>query len=157
MKRTYPDRPILAVGAAVCRDDDRVLIVRRGNAPSKGVWTVPGGVVRLGERMADAAVREVHEECGIEIEVGEMVEILDNIVCDESGRVRFHYAIVDFAARYVGGVLAINEELLDAAWVTPDQFVTYQVPERAQEVLLKALAIINCHSTPKINGRKTVP
>ena len=141
MKRTYPDRPILAVGAAVCRDDGRVLIVQRGNPPSKGVWTVPGGVVQLGERMADAAAREVREECGIEIAVGEVVGVLDNVVYDERGRIRFHYAIVDLAARYVSGTLAINEELLGAAWVMPDQFAAYQVPEKAQEVLRKALAV----------------
>jgi 8-oxo-dGTP diphosphatase len=138
MKREYPDQPIVAVGAAVCRDE-QVLVVQRGRAPSRGVWTVPGGAVDLGERMAEAAAREVREECGIEIEVGEPVGILDAVVRDEGGRIRFHYAIVDFAARYVSGVLRLNDELLDAAWITPLQFDAYRVPAKAREILDKAL------------------
>jgi 8-oxo-dGTP diphosphatase len=136
--REYPDRPFVAVGVAVCHQG-RVLIVRRGRAPSKGIWTVPGGVVDLGERMAETAAREVREECGIDIEVGEVVGILDNVVRDPDGCIRFHYAIVDFAARYMGGTLTINDELMDAAWVTPDQFDAYGVPDKAREVMVKAL------------------
>ncbi len=140
MRREYPDRPIVAVGAAVCRDG-RVLIVQRGKAPSKGVWTVPGGAVRLGETMREAAAREVGEECAIEVEVGEVVGILDNVVRDEDGRIHYHYAIVDFAARYVNGALQPSDELMDATWVTPDQFDTYDVPGKARQVLLEALKL----------------
>jgi len=144
MKRQYPDRPIVAVGAAVCRDG-RVLIVRRGKAPSKGVWTVPGGAVDLGETMRQAAAREVQEECGIQIAVGEVVGILDNIVRAQAGQgpagILYHYAIVDFAAQYVSGGLTPSEELMDAAWVYPTELDAYRVPAKAQEVLLKALAL----------------
>jgi ADP-ribose pyrophosphatase len=140
VKREYPDQPIVAVGAAVCRDG-RVLIVRRGKPPSKGVWTVPGGAVDLGETIAEAAAREVKEECGIEIEVSEVVGTLDTVIRDEQGRVRYHYAIVDLAGRYVSGRLCPSDELLGAAWVTPDQFDAYQVPSKAREVLLKALEL----------------
>jgi len=140
MRREYPDRPIIAVGAAVCRGG-QVLIVQRGRAPSKGIWTVPGGVVQLAEEMRKAAAREVCEECGIEVQVGDVVGVLDNVVRDDQGRVRYHYAIVDFAARYVSGELCLNDELLDAAWVTPDQFDAYGVPDKAREVLLRALKL----------------
>jgi ADP-ribose pyrophosphatase YjhB (NUDIX family) len=138
MKREYPDRPIVAVGAAVCRDG-RVLIVQRGRAPSKGVWTVPGGAVQLAESMREAAAREVREECGIEVRVGDVVGILDNIVRDDQGHVRYHYAIVDFAAYHVSGELCPNDELMGAVWVTPDQFDAYEVPDKARKVLLQAL------------------
>ena len=141
MKREYPDRPIVAVGAAVCRDG-RVLVVQRGREPSRGVWTIPGGVVDLGERMSEAAAREVREECGIEVEIGPVVGILDNIVRDEEGAIRFHYAIVDFAARYVSGRLALNDELMDAAWLTPDQLAAYGVPPKVQDVLLESLRVL---------------
>jgi 8-oxo-dGTP diphosphatase len=138
VKREYPDRPIVAVGAAVCRDG-RVLVIQRGREPSRGVWTVPGGAVHLGESMRAAAVREVREECGIEIEVGRVVGILDNVVRDENSAIRYHYAIVDFAARYVSGDLHISDELMDAAWIAPDQFDAYRVPAKARQVLLDAL------------------
>ena len=141
MKREYPTLPIVAVGVAVCRDG-KVLVVQRGREPGLGMWTVPGGVVDLGEKMCQAAAREVHEECGIEIEVGQVVGILDNIVRDEDGAIRFHYAIVDFAARHTSGELQLNDELLDAAWITPDQFDKYGVAQRARPVLLKALEVV---------------
>jgi 8-oxo-dGTP diphosphatase len=140
LSRIYPERPIVAVGAAVCRGD-RVLVVQRGREPSLGRWTLPGGAVDLGERMRDAAAREVREECGIEIEVGEVVGVLDNIVRDEDGAVRYHYAIVDFAARYMGGELAPNEELTGAAWITLAQFDEYGVASKAQAVLRQALRV----------------
>jgi ADP-ribose pyrophosphatase YjhB (NUDIX family) len=120
--------------------DVRVLIVRRGKAPSKGVWTVPGGAVDLGETMRQAAAREVREECGIEIEVGEVVGILDNIVRDEHARIQYHYAIVDFAAQYVRGDLCPSDELMDAAWIRPEQFDAYEVPDKARKVCLEALS-----------------
>ena len=149
IKRQYPNRPIVAVGAAVCRDG-RVLIVQRGKPPSKGVWTVPGGAVDLGETMRQAAAREVQEECGIQIEVGEVVGILDNIIRDATAPspdglrpagILYHYAIVDFAAEYVRGDLSPSDELMDAAWVSPTELDAYQVPAKAQQVLLKALAL----------------
>lgn len=141
MKREYPERPIVAVGAAVCRDG-RVLVVQRGREPSLGVWTVPGGIVDLGERMGEAAAREVHEECGIEVRVGQVVGTLDNIVRDGDGAIRFHYAIVDFCAEYVSGDLELNDELMDAAWITPDQFDEYGVSPKARVVLLEALKVV---------------
>ena len=140
MRRQYPDRPIVAVGAAVCREG-RVLIVRRAKPPSEGRWVLPGGAVELGERMREAAAREVREECGIEVTVGEVIGVLDQIVHDEQGRVLYHYAIVDFAARYTRGELDLSDELSGAAWVTPDQFDGYRVPRRAREVLSRALQV----------------
>ena len=141
MKREYPDRPIFAVGAAICRDG-RVLVVQRGREPSLGKWTVPGGVVDLGETMRDAAAREVREECGIEVEVGPVVGTIDNILRDERGAIRYHYAIIDFGARYVSGELVINDELMDAAWITPEQFDDYSVSPKVRAVLLQALRVV---------------
>jgi 8-oxo-dGTP diphosphatase len=128
------------VGAAVVRGD-QVLVVRRGREPSLGKWTLPGGAVDLGEGMRDAAAREVREECGIEVDVGEVVTVLDNIVRDEDGAVRYHYAIVDFAARYLSGELAPNEELTGATWITPAQFDAYGVAPKAQAALRRALYV----------------
>ena len=141
MKREYPDQPVVAVGAAVCRDG-KVLVVRRGREPSRGIWTVPGGVVDLGERMSAAAAREVREECGLYIDVGRAIGTLDNIVRDRDETIRYHYAIIDFAARYVSGELQISDELMDAAWITPDQFDEYDLSPKARAVLLEALRVV---------------
>jgi ADP-ribose pyrophosphatase YjhB (NUDIX family) len=92
--------------------------------------------------MRDAAAREVREECGLEVDVGQAVGTLDNILRDERGRVRYHYAIVDFAAQYVSGELAINDELMDATWITPEQFDEYDVSPKARAVLLQALRVV---------------
>jgi 8-oxo-dGTP diphosphatase len=140
LSRTYPEQPIVAVGAAVVRGV-RVLVVQRGREPSLGRWTLPGGAVDLGERLRDAAAREVREECGIEIDVGDVVAVLDNIVRDEDGAVRYHYAIVDFCARYLGGELSPNDELTGAAWITPAQFDEYEVAPKAQAALRAALRV----------------
>ena len=95
--------------------------------------------------MRQAAAREVQEECGIQIEVGEVVGILDNIVRAPAAQgppgILYHYAIVDFAAQYVSGDLAPSDELMDAAWIYPAELDTYHVPAKAQQVLLKALAL----------------
>lgn len=139
MKREYPDGPIVAVGAAVCHEG-RVLVVQRGREPSRGIWTLPGGAVDLGESIREAAAREVREECGIEIEVGEVVGTLDNIVRDADGAVRFHYVIIDLAAQYVSGELQFNDELTGAAWITPAQFDAYQLSSAARGVFHAALS-----------------
>src|SRR3954471_16503073 len=94
--RSYPDRPIVAVGAVVL-DGDRVLLVQRGQEPLKGEWSLPGGVVEIGETLTAALVREVQEETSLDVVVGEVVEVLDSIRRDADGRAEYHYVIVDYA------------------------------------------------------------
>lgn len=139
MSREYPDRPIVAVGAAVCREG-RVLIVRRGRPPGVGIWTVPGGGVDLGERMADAAIREVREECGIEITVGDWLDIFEFLQRDDAGRVQYHYVIIDFVAAYVSGEVRAASDVLDARWVAVNDLDTFALPVKTREVIGKAIS-----------------
>ncbi|MDX9962642.1 NUDIX hydrolase [Desulfobacter postgatei] len=113
----YPLRPALAVGAVVFKDN-RVLLVKRGNPPARGVWAIPGGSVELGETLQKAAEREVLEETGIVIKAGEPVLSFESIHRDDNDRVRFHYYIVDLAATYISGEPSPGDDALDAGWIS---------------------------------------
>lgn len=113
--REYPLRPALAVGAVVFKDD-RVLLVKRGNPPAKGVWAIPGGSVELGETLKTAAEREVLEETGIVVKAGEPIFSFESIHRDDKNRVRFHYYIVDLAANYISGEPVSGDDALDVGW-----------------------------------------
>jgi 8-oxo-dGTP diphosphatase len=123
--REYPSRPICSVGVVALKrgKDDAVLLIRRGNPPRRGGWGLPGGVVELGETWRETARREVREECGIEIAVGDVIDAVDIILRDDqghlgdAGRVQYHFALVDFAAAYVRGDVRAASDVLDARWV----------------------------------------
>ncbi|HEX3939821.1 MAG TPA: NUDIX hydrolase [Xanthobacteraceae bacterium] len=116
--RTYPTRPYLAVSAAVFRDG-RVLIARRARPPAHGLYTLPGGGVELGETLEQAVIREVREETALIIEPVELIGFRQAIVRDADGRVERHFVILPFAARFIGGEIALNEELAEAHWLQP--------------------------------------
>jgi mutator protein MutT len=136
VSRTYPDRPILAVGAVVVRDG-RVLLARRGKAPSYGLWSLPGGAVELGERVKDAVRREIREECGIEIEVTDVVEVFERLVPDADGRVQYHYVILDYVARWQSGEPGGSDEVLESRWVRPEEFPDYEMTKGTADVVLR--------------------
>ncbi len=115
IEREYPQTPLVGVGAVVVQDG-RVLLVRRGSEPLKGHWTLPGGLLEVGETMAEGVVREVREETGLEVEPIELVEILDRIH-REGGRVRYHYVIADFLCRVTGGELRAASDADAVRWV----------------------------------------
>src|SRR5271157_2627794 len=118
--RIYPTRPYLAVSAAIFRDG-RVLIVRRARPPAHGLYTLPGGGVELGETLEQAVVREVREETGLDVEPVELAGYRQAIGRDAEGRIERHFVILPFAARYISGEIALNEELADAHWLAPSE------------------------------------
>jgi mutator protein MutT len=134
MSRSYPTVPSLGVGAVVFRDD-RVLLVRRGQPPNLGAWIFPGGVVELGERIEEALVREVLEETGWTVRAVCLVELLDYIDRDESGRVRYHYFIADYLCEYLEGELAAGSDVTDAKLVPLTDVSQYKLTQKALEVL----------------------
>lgn len=117
--RAYPDRPFVAVSAAIIRDGD-ILLVRRAQAPANRRWTLPGGVVEAGETLEEAVKREVTEETGLAIAPLGLAGHREFIVRDAKGRTERHFIILAFAARYLGGEPCLNEELSEARWLTPD-------------------------------------
>jgi 8-oxo-dGTP diphosphatase len=127
------------VGAVIVRDG-AVLLVRRGHNPGRGNWAMPGGRLRLGETLAQAARREVREETSVEIEPGEVLSVTDLIQRDDAGRVRYHYVLVDLLARYVGGEPRAGSDALDVRWVTACDLDTYPMPDRTRRVLEMGLA-----------------
>jgi 8-oxo-dGTP diphosphatase len=116
MRREYPEAPIVGVGGIVFQDD-LVLLAKRAQDPGKGVWTLPGGVVELGETLEDAVKREILEEASLTIQIGGLARLLDRIVLDDAGRVRYHYIIADYWARRVSGELRPGSDVSDARFV----------------------------------------
>lgn len=115
MSRVYPAAPVVGVGVVVWRGD-RVLLIERGKPPRVGQWSLPGGAQKLGETLAETARREVEEETGIAIELGEIVATLDLIERDDAGRVRYHYTLVDFVAEGLEADLRAGDDAVDARW-----------------------------------------
>jgi len=136
--REYPQRPLAGVGAVVW-DGERVLLERRGQPPAQGIWSLPGGLVELGETAAQAVAREVREECGIEVEVGDVLGVFDPIFRDPDGRIRYHYVVVDFLVYYRGGELRAGDDAADARWVTPEELAGYALSPAATEMIGRAL------------------
>ena len=144
MSREYPDRPIAAVGAVVI-DQGRVLLIRRGKPPRPGLWSLPGGGQELGESYIEAALREVREETGLIVESLGLVDIVDSITRDESGRVRFHYLLADIVACPVGGTLKAGGDATEARWFSAEEAFALPLWSETIRIIKKALEIAAAH------------
>ena len=136
MKREFPERPIVGVGGVVVHRK-RVLLIRRGSEPLKGEWSIPGGLVELGEELADGVRRELKEETGLDVEPLEVLTVFDRIT-REGDRVRYHYVIVDYVCRRRGGRLKPDSDVVDARWVRREDLPQYHLTEKATAVVLAA-------------------
>lgn len=128
-------RPLIGVGAVVFGAADEILLIKRGKAPHYGRWMVPGGTLEWGETLEDAALREVREETGIDIEIETFVEIIEAITPGPDG---FHYVIMDYAARAVSGSLAAGSDALEARWAPLDALDRYDLTPELLRVIEKA-------------------
>jgi mutator protein MutT len=140
--RMYPDRPYLAVSAAIIRDG-RVLVARRAKGASTGLYTLPGGVVEVGETVHQAVVREIAEETGISIEPVALAGHREFITRDETGRVSRHFVILCFAARWIAGEGTPQiEELSELRWVRPAELSALKTTEGLADIVAAALAVM---------------
>jgi 8-oxo-dGTP diphosphatase len=139
--RTYPFRPIVAVGAVVMLDDGVVLVNRR-NEPLAGRWTLPGGTLEVGETLEQGVIREVHEETGLQVEVGPVIKVFDRIERDHEDRVRFHYVIVDYACRATGGALRAGSDAGEVVVVPQDRLGEFALTTLALDVIDRGLALL---------------
>jgi mutator protein MutT len=137
--RIYPDRPVLGVGAVIF-DGDRVLLVKRGQEPFKGRWSLPGGVVELGETLADAVAREVVEETGHEVHVGPVVDVVQIVHRDPDGRIQYHFVVVDYMCRATSQSPRCGSDADEARWVELASLETFELTEKAAAVIYKAQA-----------------
>jgi 8-oxo-dGTP diphosphatase len=139
--RSYPPRPVVAVGAVIL-EGDCVLLVKRAHEPLKGEWSLPGGVVEIGETLEAALAREVLEETGLEIDVGPVVEVIDRIHRASDGRIEFHFVIVDYLCRPSRPQpLAHGSDADEVRWVSAADLASYRTTEKAMSVIWKARAL----------------
>lgn len=135
--RTYPDRPFLAVSAAIVRDG-RVLVVRRARKPALDLFTLPGGVVEAGETLVEAVAREVREETALTIAPVGLAGFREVVARDSDNRTQRHFVILAFASRWVAGEPVLNEELAEFRWVRPSELCELQTTDGLAEIVNQA-------------------
>ena len=142
MDRHYPDRPFVGVGVVVLRGGE-VLLIQRGKPPRRGEWSLPGGMQELGETVREAGLREVLEETGIEIEIVGLVDVFDAVRHDAEGRVRTHYTLVDFAARWRSGEARPGDDAMAVRWVPLDEVASLGLWSETVRAIRQAAALVS--------------
>ncbi len=139
MKRAYPDHPIIGVGAVIV-DGDSVLLVRRDTEPLKGEWSVPGGMLELGEKLRDGIRREVREETGLVVEPGEVLDVFDSIFADKDGRTEYHYVLIDYLCQPISGDAMAGTDVSEVKWVSQEELPGMGLRSSTEEVVRKGMA-----------------
>jgi len=145
LRKEYPEHPMVGVGAIIVQDG-KILIVRRGSEPGKGKWSVPGGLVELGETVEQAVVREVREECGLDVEVDKLIDIVDSMTFDKNGRLKYHFIILDFFVKIKGGKLRPGDDAKEALWVPLEEVENYDLTKTFKEFLKRNMEKLRNYS-----------
>ena len=132
--REYPSAPLIGVGAVIIKEG-KILLVKRAFAPGEGKWSIPGGLVELGEKLSDACERETEEETGLKVKVLELINVFDMIDKDDQGRVQYHYVLVDFLAKPVGGAEKMSAEATEMKWVTHQEAKSLDMTKTARKAI----------------------
>jgi len=136
MKREFPEHPLVGVGAIII-EEDRVVLVRRAHPPIQGHWSIPGGVLEVGEMIREAAVREAREETGLTVEPGELLGVYDRILHDAEKRVQYHYVLIDFLCSRIGGELLAASDAAEVRWFAREELRALELAEDTQDVIAK--------------------
>ena len=146
--RQYPGQPIVGVGAVIIHGG-KVVIVKRRFEPLAGQWSLPGGRLELGETLESGLAREMLEETGLEVEVGPVVDVFDRILLDPERKVRYHYVLIDYLCRPIGGALAHGSDVAAAELVDPGDLERYRLTPKATSVIEKAVIVARTHQWEK--------
>ena len=136
MKREYPDTPLVGIGAIII-EDQRVVLVKRGHAPLQGKWSIPGGVLEVGETLRKAVVREVREEAALAHRARRIAGSFRRVIPDEQGKMRYHYVLIDFLCRRATGELKARGDAAEVGWFRKDQLSGLELARETEEVILK--------------------
>ena len=126
MKRLYPDQPVIGVGAVIIRDC-KIALIKRGNEPARGKWTIPGGLVELAESPEQAVVREAKEETGLDVNDPSLMDVVSNVDLDEKGRVKYHYVIIEYFVHVKAGVAEASSDAVELRWVPFNEVEGYDL------------------------------
>ena len=136
MQREFPEQPLIGVGAIII-EAGRVVLVKRAHPPIQGQWSIPGGVLEIGETVRQAALREAREETGLIVEPGELLGVYDRILRDPEHRVQYHYVLIDFLCRRVGGELHAASDAAEVGWFRREDLAQLNLAEDTLEVIAK--------------------
>jgi 8-oxo-dGTP diphosphatase len=139
MKREFPEIPLVGVGAVII-ENAKVLLVKRAHPPLQAQWSIPGGVLEVGELVREAAVREAREETGLIVEPGELLGVYDRVLRHTDKRVQYHYVLIDFLCRQVGGELHAADDAAEVRWFTREELPALNLAEDTQDVIAKGFA-----------------
>ncbi len=135
--REYPERPLVGVGGVVVLEN-RVLLIRRGGPPLEGEWSIPGGMLELGESLRDGVRRELEEETGLAVSVHELIEAFDRVTMDEEGKCRYHFVILDYLCEVVSGEARAASDVVDVAWAREEELERFSLTPTATRVIKRA-------------------
>jgi ADP-ribose pyrophosphatase YjhB (NUDIX family) len=126
VKRLYPDQPVVGIGAVIVHEG-KIVLIKRGNEPSKGKWTIPGGLVELGESLEQAVIRETKEETGLDVETPSLMDAVSNVDLDEMCKVKYHYVIIDYLVHVKTGTAQAASDAAELHWVPLDEVEDYNL------------------------------
>jgi ADP-ribose pyrophosphatase YjhB (NUDIX family) len=148
LSRRYPAAPMVGVGVAIYNTEGQVLLVQRGKPPRQGTWGLPGGLIDLGEPLADAARREVMEELGLTIELGALATTFETILRDDEGKVEYHYVVLEYWAHYLGGTPLAQDDAAAFVWASVAELNNYALTPHQHQVLAQTFAAWRAAAPP---------